>query len=274
MKLKQLVAALGLVAAAAPSFASIALPLTGNGELFAVLFDQTAQTSYTVDLGLTMDPATGFTAFNPAISQSFNLNKGDGIWTGFLGASGAVSSMQFAVIAGDGVGSSASNPKRLWTTGDNPAYAITNGQITSATAALNTWANNQATVSNHTTQTGDAATVNGSSWDSVGNDAYFGAVPPGGAFDMRNFWGAVPTATNLNNVGASATMFTFATSSTSSGAKAVAGALEGAWTVTGSGQNWALNYTVAAPVPEVDSMLLSLAGLGALGFVARRRRAR
>lgn len=257
MKLKKLAAALAL-AAAAPAFASIALPNTGNGELFAVVYDSVDQASYTLDLGVTLD------GFNGNGSYSYTLNSAN--WSGFVGVAGT-NNLQFAVMGADSTGGTASNPSRLFTTVNAATTAINHTQVTNSASNLNTYANNQVTVSAHTSHAGDAA-VNGDSWDSVGNSAYFLAQ------NMNTFNGQTSAAGwgNNNAAGTNAAFRSFSRVSTSGGTAAQANEFAGLWSLKQVSGNWTLAYNVAA-VPEPGSLGLMLAGLGVMGFVARRRKA-
>ena len=76
MKLKQIAAVVALAAASVPSFASIATPSTGNGELFVAIYDAADQASYTLDLGLFVND------FNGNSTYSYTLNSAN--WNAFV----------------------------------------------------------------------------------------------------------------------------------------------------------------------------------------------
>ena len=110
MKLNQILTATLVAASSVPAVASIALPNTGNGELFLVMWDQVDTVSYTKDLGIRMD------SFDPNAPLSFALN--DDKFAGFLAvANTTASDIKFAVMAGDSV--AGLGPRRLFSTVDN-----------------------------------------------------------------------------------------------------------------------------------------------------------
>ncbi|MDP1789496.1 MAG: hypothetical protein Q8L12_02895, partial [Methylibium sp.] len=248
MKLKKLAAALALVATA-PAFASIALPNTGNGELFAVVYDSVDQASYTLDLGVFIDNFNG--------NGSYSYTLGGANWNGFVGAAGT-DNLQFAVIGGDSTGQSVANPSRLFTTVNAATTALTQQQLTNAASNTTVYANNQVTVSANTTHAGDA-TVNGSSWDVVGNNAYFLAQ----SMNTFNTVTAGAAWGNNNAAGTSAAFRSFSKVSTGGGTQALQTTYDGVWTLGQQQGNWTLSYSVAA-VPEPGSLALMLAGLGAV----------
>jgi len=253
MKLNRILAAALVAVAAAPAMASIGLPNTGNGELFLVVWDATDKVSYTKDLGILMDN------FNGASSLNFDLN--DANWTGFLGvANTTASDMKFAVLAADSIGT-----KRLFATVDSAVTLYNNGNLTSGTGYLNTYANNQVTVSGHTTHAGPVS-VNGTSYDSEGNAAYF--LHQNGP-TLNN--SIVAGWTNSNLVGTSSVFRSFTSVGTSGGTQTLKSDFAGLWSVNQVNGNYVASYTVAA-VPEADGIAMMLGGLGALAFVVRRRR--
>lgn len=266
MKLKQLVTAVALVAAGVPAMATISLPSTGNGELVAVVLDRVDQVSYLVDLGLSMDPGvTGAVAFDA--TQNFSLALNSQNFSNFLTATNvSANTLEFAVMAGDQVGSTASSPKRLWTTINTDPTAMTNGILTNSTGNLATFENYQALSATGQTHT---TVDNGDGWAAAGNNAYFLQ------FAGDTFNGQTSSAgwANTNLAGTAAAMRTFATSSTSGGGATVQTTLGGTWTLDQVGTAYTLNYTAqVAAVPEADGLVLLAAGLTAMGFVGRRRK--
>lgn len=257
MKLKQIAAAAALVAASLPSYASIALASTGNGELFAAIYDSVDQASYTLDLGLNID------SFNGSSSYSYTLNSAN--WNAFVALAGT-DNLQFGVIGGDSAGgANATNPRRLFTTVNIATPTITGPQVATAGSNMNTYIGFTTSASANTTHTG-AATVNGDSFDVVGNNAYFLTQ------SMNTFNGITAAAGWGNNVaaGTAATFMSFNQVNASAATATVNTTYAGVWTLGQQGNNWVLQYSA---VPDADGLALMVAGFGAVGFLARRRKA-
>lgn len=266
MKLNRIFAA-GLLAAAAagPAVASIALPDTGNGELFLVVYDSTDQVSYVKDLGIFID------SFNGLGSYSFTLD--DAFFTAFLGIAdntdATFADLRFAVLGGDSVGGTS---RRLFSTIDTATTPLTNNQLTNATGFLGLYANNQVTLSANTSHAGPAA-INGTSYDVVGNGAYFLAQ---GGPTLNN---VLQGFTNSVAVNTDATFRQFSSNGLPGGNPTnqltfgvSPETVGGFWRVSSNaGAPWTATYTVV-PVPEAEGIAMLLAGFGALGVVVRRRR--
>lgn len=253
MKLNQILAAALVAAASVPAMAAIAPPLDGNGELFLVVWDQVDKVSYVKDLGILMD------SFNGNADLSFSLN--DANFSGFLGVANATASaIKYSVMAGDSIG-----VKRLFSTVDSALTPYNNGNLTSGTGYLNTFTNNQVTVSLNTTHAGPRS-VNGTSFDIEGNNAYFLAQNgPTLQTSTQGLW------TNSNLVGTSSVFRSFSSVGTSGGAQTLKSDFLGQWNVTQNNGAWTAAYSVAA-IPEADGIVMALAGFGALGFLSLRRR--
>lgn len=257
MKLKQIAAVVALAAASVPSFASIATPSTGNGELFVAIYDAADQASYTLDLGIFVND------FNGNSTYSYTLTSAN--WNAFVALAGT-DNLQFAVIGGDTAGgTNTTNPRRLFTTVNSTTPTITGPQVNTAGANTNTFIGYTTSASANTTHTG-AATVNGDSFDVVGNNAYFLTQ------NMNTFNGVTASAGWGNNVaaGTAATFMSFNQVNASAATATVNTTFAGAWTLSQQGSNWVVQYSA---VPDADGLALMVAGFGAVGFLARRRKA-
>jgi len=264
MKLNRLLAAGLLAASAVPAMASIQSPGSGNGELFLVVWDGTDQVSYTRDLGIFMDD---FLAISGSSLPTILLD--DAFFAGFLGVadnSGAsdFSDLKFAVIAGDttaGLGS-----RRIFTTVDNLVTPYNNGNLNSGSAYVGLYSNNQVVVSSNTSHEGPVS-VNGTSFDTSPNGAYF--LTQNGPTFQNSIVGG--TWTNSNFINTESVFRSFSGVGTAGGVQTARTDFAGLWNVTNTGGVWQATYTVT-PIPEADGIAMMLAGFGALGFVVRRRR--
>ena len=285
-KLNVLVAA-ALMAAAAPSFAAMSDATSGNGELLVNLRFYTGDNnsggddiSAVFDLGVSMNDfvanknVAGFT-------QTWNLTSANygSAWSDVMTFAGAsTAAIEFNVIALDNSNNNTAGGSRYLTTADVASFpALTNQNLNSFQ-----FMNSYVTVNNgrgtHATEV-NGASIAGSS--DVQN-SYFGKVN-GGSTDGDN-WSGQTTADTTKSLATAQNFWFLTTSSTSTTTQATKSVfgydLDGNGSIgTGEFGEWSVNAAAgtitfanpAMPVPEASTYGMMLAGLGLVGFMARRR---
>jgi len=272
-QLKALVAALAIVAAL-PAQAAMQTAVVGtDSSLILTLVDSTNVVSATFDLGPT------FSTFDRTVNQSWDLKTVNYIdaWNAFNGAASA--GKQWGVYVADGAGTAAGAQARLVTAGTAAGLSttITNSGLGSTaalfdqfiTASNNIAANGTSILNNHQQvengsnfvsllpATNAASGLNVNAYSTTGKIANSGG-DSNGAFDTDLFaWTITRSSSNNINNATPAQL-------------SVAG-FNPFFNLSSTG---VLTYTAtaAAPVPEPETYGMLLAGLGMIGFVARRRK--
>ena len=282
-KLNALVAA-AVMAASAPALAAMQGATSGNGELLLNVryYNGAANAgaddiSAVFDLGVTMNDflANQNTA---GFSQSWNLNTSNygSAFADILAFAGAnAADIEFNVIALDNTGSEAAGGIRYLTTAAvNTFPSLVNSKLTNF-QSMDSYVLANNVRGTHATVANGASTAVQADGSAV-NPVYFGAVN-GPAGDN---WRGETTADTTAKLGVAQNFYFLTSSSLSNTAQASKtlfgndldgnGALSasefGKWNVSATGV-----ATFANPVPEASTYGMMLAGLGLVGFMARRR---
>jgi hypothetical protein len=259
-KLKALVAA--AVVATTMSGAANAIEVSSNGEMFLVAFDSVSNNSYIKALGVSALAFDGSSDYSAALT-------GDANWTSFSSAATFNAANVSYSVLGYSVGATSFSSIMRTTAssatvvgGTNGAWDLLNSDVSGAGGGLNTWMSN-GPLGN--------ATVTGTSSRFIA-----ASVGDATAAQIGNVWeNQMPTIVNTSAaLGANDSFYTITREQSSgrgsSAKQVIVSSLLGNWNLSAAGY---LTYLSAstAPVPEADSAAMLLAGLGLMGFVARRR---
>lgn len=272
-KMKALVAAVALTASMSAS-AAMTNVATGDSSLILTLVDNTNNVSMTVDLGFS------HTTFDRNSNFSWDITGGNyaDAWTTFW-TTATVATTQWAVVSIDGQATaSVAAPNSIFTTMAAPISGTALPSLTQMTNAYNNFAtyisanniDSNTVVGNHqTVENGASVATSGAAWaessNAYGTAGYIGATTnkvgdATGAMDT-NLSVYTFTQTATSNLSTKAAFSQYATTA-------------GFNPYFNLSSNGALTYTAAvAAVPEADSWAMLLAGLGLMGFIARRRTA-
>ena len=256
-KLKGLVAA-AVLAASIPAHAAIDLASTGNGSFLLTAVDFTNNISATFDLGQNYNDYVG----NAASSNAWDLTTGDyaTAWSTFM-ATANVNNIKWFVAAGDNLGITVGSKGFISTYAGTPTSWPTSAMIT-ALGAFDFYAQGNdlsgtgTVVSNHATVANGASVANGG--QPYAQTAFTSALKLNNTGPVVG--GSIDSALQVFQVLNAANGLTAATPTVFAGSS---------FLLSSNGQ---LTYTTAiAPVPEADTYAMMLAGLGVMGFIARRR---
>ena len=249
--LKTIAAAVALTAAVG-AHAAIDTGSTGNGELFFNIWD--ANGSYTFDLNKTIDSFQSDVAASGAIDQSYALSN----FGTFLAGVADTSVLKFNLVAADKSG--AYRLLTTFTVANSPT--TTNDSIRTVTNNVNAFA----TAVNGVIGANDSVAVNNGSAAWAGKTTF--KDNPGGILGFSN---AGTLANNSYDMGVGF-MRIDALSLGSANSTYVPysdGSPVHVWVDTSDS-----TLHIAAAVPEPESYAMLLAGLGMIGVIARRRRAK
>jgi predicted secreted protein len=284
-KLNALVAA-AVMAASVPAFAGMAGATSGNGELLLNLrFYNGAQNaggddiSAVFDLGVTMDD---FLAHKNEAGFSMNwnlnaLNYGTAFADVLAFAGANAANIEYNVIALDSTNPELAGGHRYLTTGVATSVSIVNNAVAQMSGMDVYVTANNVRGTHDDVDHGASTAVQADS--SAVNPVYFGAVNGPMGDTWRNITG-VPDSTA--KLGVAQNFWLLTTSSLSNTAQAtkqpfgvdlngnntITGTEFGKWNVLADGT---VTFSNPAPVPEASTYGMMLAGLGLVGFMARRR---
>jgi hypothetical protein len=254
MKLKMIAAAL-VLATSGSAHALIVDGSTGNGELFMTVLDAVGQKSYTLDLNLTMNDFLSGVAANASYNYAADANM-----TSFL--STAAGPLVWAIGAMDAFGANASDYHRYISTAStiNLASTVTNDKLKLLGAR--------------------GAELLGDTNADIGGNASLIVIDPSrlayaDSASWGSNWGGAANFTATGAIGDSMNLY-LARQSSGAFAARNSPSIYQALSFNGNAYQATLdmsgNLQVAA-VPEPETYALMLAGLGLVGFMARRRKA-
>lgn len=254
IKMKKTLVAAAIGAMAMSGAANAAISTSAGGELFVVAYDSVAQDTFIATLNSITPTAASFTGASN-LSKSF---AADANWTAFTSTVGFnAANVTYQVLGID------TATKSLWTTSNDMGTSAGLGSaynlITAATGSFYTWlgynapAGAGASVLVAPGANGNGAQI-GNNWSNYLNR--FTTTAALGADDQ--FYKLTKTSTN-NLLPLTKSQYMQSDLVT-----------PGVWNL---GRNGTLAYTAAAvaAVPEADTSVMFLAGLGLMGFIARRR---
>jgi hypothetical protein len=268
---KVLVATLAL-AVTLPASAAMTDTQSGNSSLMLTLLDNTAGISATFDLGYSKG------TFNQIANNSWTMNSGDyaSAWTSFWNVATA-GNTSYAVFAGDALGVGNAE-QSIFTTVASTWTGISNTVLGTSQANFDGYMranSNSLTLGNMT------SVVNGASVaTSLDGAAYAGkSLAYGGSATSSVHKIASVGGDTSGLIGTNLSVFNIVRNGTSGLTTSTATKLSVAGPLLANGTNnpyfnmsstGALTYVAA--VPEADTSAMMLAGLGLMGFIARRRR--
>lgn len=249
IKLKGLVAAAVLTAAAIPAQAAVELGSTGSSSALLTLVDFGANVSATFDLGLNyIDFAGGANT----TAQTWDLTAGDyaDAWTSFNAAASAAN-VKWFFAATDNTGNGA-GARSIVSTSNGVITNQSTTQLVTAISSVDSFQNGLNFLINHNT---------------VANGASVSTAAPQNA-------GWLSAAGKINNSGsvvAGAFGDQLVLMQASTGANGLAAATQSIFSNDFTFSLASNGTLVYAPIPEADTSAMLLAGLGLMGFIARRR---
>jgi hypothetical protein len=259
MKLKMIMAVIGLTLSAASQAQIVPATTVGGSDLLLDVWEQGASNnapdqSFTLNLGVTMSQ---FLAADGSSATLGTLLANDPTWSNFLATSSSVAGdLQWSVVAsGAKVPTRASYLASVAVGTDPVAFGSNNSQAINSNTAFSSYIGN--------------LNVNSSALEQT-------STAPSASYYMTNVMNTLSSNSwnNGNALGTTGVVFAQASNvgglaSTTAGMNVLPGTL--GFTQDASG-NYVLSYSVVSAVPEAPGVGMALAGLAALGFLAARRK--
>lgn len=247
-KLKGLVAA-AVLAAALPAQAAVDLGNTDNGSMLLTAVDFGINVSATFDLGLNYSDFAG--GVNTT-AQTWDLTSGDyaAAWTSFTGSAN-LANVQWFVAGTDNLGAGAGS-RGLIATSTGTTSPVSTAPFLTTLGQFDTFMTGLNLADNHS---------------SVANGASVATAAPAEAARLFE-------SGKLNNVGSVVSGRIGESLQVLQATNGANSLLAASQTVFTNGFTFELTNAgslIYAPIPEADTYAMLLAGLGLMGFIARRR---
>ena len=280
MKINRLLASIAAVAFSTSAYAEIVLPSTGDSEIVFIALDFGGTTN-----SFTLDTGTLLSAFDPSVNRVFDLSALSTFWGTFKGSVTGV--MQFGLFAADGVGSG--------TVANGRSVLVTSAVGGGPTGLSNSVVSARAGGITGTFLAGISGAADNASFTSTHRDLANGSsISLGGGgttgSDTFNANWTTPLNSSLQLAGTKAEFFKISTvTGTNAQPASVTDFFSSTETSTNVGGFWNLDLATnlltykgapdivivpPPPVPEPSEWAMMLAGLGLVGFAARRRAAK
>jgi len=241
------------------SAANAAIDVT-SGDIFLVAYNSVDKDTFVAKLSGLTNVGQANTFSDSVGNLSFNLAAIDGNWNTFTATATAINT-QYQILGLDTTNNRFINTSNGLPT--NPIGTTTNYNSLVGSATTNPTGVMYQFLNAHQVTTTATSFLDNN--DGVASGSQTGA---GSAWFATMNGSNIDTSVSLDS-SASFYLMTRGTTSPSSSIRRDA-AVSGTWNLSDAGM---LTYTSVAAVPEADTSLMIMAGLGLIGFIARRKKA-